>query len=92
MPFNDWDLEPFDQTHVFFNTYERDWAKSYKDFGTGTTANNSYYLAGRARYNSDYYTFNPLEPLPRIDMAYIHQHWAEWFESVNGNFRLWRVD
>jgi hypothetical protein len=95
--FNSWDLEPFDETHVFFNTYERDWSRSYKEFGTANASCHyssntmTLYLTGRAKYNSDWYTFDPDDPLPRIDMAGIYSSWAEWFESDNGNFSVWRV-
>jgi hypothetical protein len=97
-PFNDWDLAPLDETHVFFNTYERDWFRSYKSFGSGTARSDettdfkTIYLTGRAHYNSDWYTFDPDENLPRIDMEAIYSSWAKWYESDNGNIRIWRVD
>lgn len=48
-------------THVFWNTYERDWVSSSKSLGSATRDGVTIYLGGNRRNSGDYYGPKPSE-------------------------------
>ncbi len=85
-------FEPYSQTHVFFNLFERDWFSSLKLLGMITLDNENYYLTGNMSYDNDWYLYDPNGIIPESPMASIYQNWACWFESDRCKYRLWRCD
>ncbi|MEO0075559.1 MAG: hypothetical protein ABIK31_05560 [candidate division WOR-3 bacterium] len=83
---------PFNQNFIFWNTYERDWAKSPKDLGTVTRNGATIYLNGRRTYSGEWYAYDPsqLNNNP-VDLNTIYNTWAKWHDNSKGRFRIWRI-
>ena len=54
------DYVPFECNYLFWNTFERDWARSYKSLGKATANGKTIYLAGEMKYDSDWFAYNPI--------------------------------
>ncbi len=66
-------LTPYNQNKVYWNTFERDWNRSIKDLGNGTTFGQTWYFWGRMRYTNDWYQWIP-------NTVSIHATPYEWFD------------
>jgi len=53
------DNVPFECNYLFWNLYERDWAKSPKDLGEATANNKTIYLEGNMKYNNNWIAYHP---------------------------------
>lgn len=60
---------------VFWNTFERDWNRSWKTLGEGTVFEKPWLMWGNMRYNNDWYAF-----IPNTVQNHSLDYW--WF--VNG--------
>lgn len=86
------DVTPFASNYVFWNTYERDWAKSEKDLGSATKNGITIYLTGRRQYTSEWYAYDPGQVNNnRADLSHIYWNWAKWHDNSKGQFRIWRI-
>lgn len=85
-------VTPFEQNFIFWNTYERDWAKSEKDLGSALRNSTTIYLNGRRQYTSEWYAYEPgqLTNNP-VDLNTIYWSWAKWHDNTKGKFRIWRI-
>jgi hypothetical protein len=89
------DVTPFECNYIFWNSFERDWAKSPKSLGTATANGKTVYLDGNMKNASDWYAYAPNEVQSnRCDLPYIFNNWAKWHEKYpsKGKVRIWRVD
>lgn len=86
------DVVPFNQNFIFWNTYERDWAKSPKDLGQASRNGITIYLNGRRQYSSEWYAYDPsvLNSNP-VDLNTIYWNWAKWHDNSKSRFRIWRI-
>lgn len=90
--FCDGDLTPYETNYVFWNTYERDWAKSEKDLGQATRNSKTIILNGRRTYTSEWYSYDPSQLTNNpADINYIYWNWAKWHDNSKGKFRIWRI-
>lgn len=83
------DFEPFYGTHVYFNLFERDWYGSLKNFGIANVYGTNYYISGNSSSSSQWYLYDPSEPMPKVNLSRIYRNWAEWFTSDKCKFRVW---
>ena len=85
-------VTPLNSNYIFWNTYERDWAKSNKDLGQATRNGKTIYLYGRRKYSNDWYAYHPsqLNNNP-VDLNTIYWSWAKWHNNSKGKFRIWRI-
>lgn len=90
--FCDGDLIPYETNYIFWNTYERDWAKSEKNLGEATRNGTTIYLTGRRTYTNEWYTYDPsqLSTNP-ADLNYIYWNWAKWHDNSKSKFKIWRI-
>jgi len=90
--FCDNDVLPFNNNFVFWNTFERDWAKSKKDLGEATGYGLTFNLRGNMRYSGDWYAHDPddLDYNP-VDFGNIYSTWLNWHENTKTRFAIWRV-
>jgi hypothetical protein len=63
---------PYSSNKVYWNTFERDWNRSWKSLGNGTTFGQEWMFWGRMRYNNDWYQWIP-------STVNIHATPFEWF-------------
>ena len=83
---------PFSQNFIFWNTYERDWAKSEKDLGQATRNGTTIYLYGRRHFSSEWYAYDPSQLTNNpVDLTTIYNSWAKWHDNSKGRFRIWRI-
>lgn len=81
-----WDIEPWDQHYLFFNTFERDWLAGSKPLGSATVGSTTLYLFGNMTYSTDYYAYNPDGGLYEdIDLQYIYDNSSRWY----ANYLYW---
>ncbi|MDL2230824.1 hypothetical protein LJB75_00210, partial [Bacteroidales bacterium OttesenSCG-928-L19] len=93
------DVVPFACNYLFWNTFERDWAKSNKNFGIGTANGTIVYLSGRAKSSSNWFAFNPsLSPNDpqsvqrnSLDFTHIFHYWTKRHSSNNGYLQVWKI-
>ncbi len=86
------DVLPFNQNFIFWNTYERDWAKSPKNLGYATKNGATIYLYGRRQYTSEWYAYNPAQLANNpVDLNTIYNSWAKWHDNSNGRLKIWRI-
>jgi hypothetical protein len=77
---------------VFWNTYERDWNRSSKALGTCSANGSTIYLAGRKKYDSEWYAWIPSTAnIHYTRIEWIYDNWAHWNNSWKSQFSLWRV-
>ena len=77
---------------VFWNTFERDWNRSAKGLGTCTANGTTIYLAGKRKYDGEWYTWIPsTAQIHYTRFQWINSNWAHWNNSWKANFRLWKV-
>jgi len=83
---------PFHLNAIFWNTYERDWAKSEKDLGQASRNNVTIYLYGRRKYSGDWYAYDPnvVNNNP-FDLNTVYWNWAKWHNNLKEKYRIWRV-
>lgn len=87
------DLYPMQYNYIYWNSFERDWAKSPKELGSFTVFNVPYYLYGNMENGSDWYAFDPNDlQNHRLDLVSIFNNWCQTFENEKGNLRIWRID
>jgi hypothetical protein len=89
------DLVPFGQNHFFWNTFERDYAKSPIDLGKGTAIGITVYLSGRASYENEWYSYQPksggaIINVPELDMNYTWNAWSKAHINYKSDIRIWR--
>lgn len=85
-------VTPLNSNYIFWNTYERDWAKSEKDLGTATENGTTIYLYGRRKYTSEWYAYHPDQfNNNAVDLNTIYNSWAKWYSNSKGKFRIWRI-
>ena len=84
--------EPYTTNYVFWNTFERDWNRSFKDLGDPSANGTQIYLAGNMKYNSDWYAWIPSTvQIHNTKFQWIVNNWAHWFSSWKSQFRIWKV-
>ena len=91
---------PFSSYHVYFNTFERDWARTQKILvdiphytALGGGREDPVYLYGHMKNHSDWYAYKPSEVKDNdADIPYIFDNWAKWHSNNNGKIRIWRID
>jgi len=91
---NPWtpNVTQFGVNMVFWNTYERDWNRSSKGLGTCSANGTTIYLAGRRKYDSEWYAWIPSTTnIHYTRFEWIYDNWAHWNNSWKSQFRLWRV-
>ena len=77
---------------VFWNTFERDWNHSPKPLGTCSANGTTIHLAGRRKYDSEWYAWIPnTANIHYTKFQWIYDNWAHWNNSWKSKFRLWRV-
>lgn len=77
---------------VYWNTFERDWNRSPKALGTCSANGTTIYLAGRRKYDSEWYAWIPSTAnVHYTRFQWIYNDWAHWNNSWKSKFRLWRV-
>ena len=77
---------------VFWNTFERDWHRSPKALGTCSANGTTIHLAGRRKYDSEWYSWIPSTTnIHYTRFQWIYSTWAHWNSSWKAKFRLWRV-
>ena len=87
------DFVPFGCNYIFWNTFERDWAKSQKPLGNGTANGKTVNLGGNMKYSSDWYAYNPAYLQGNhLNLAYIFNNWAKMHENTWSKLRIWRID
>lgn len=89
------DLVPFNQNHLYWNTFERDYAESPQDLGKGTANGTTLYLSGRMRYENEWYTYQPksgsaIINVPELDMDYTWHAWSKAHVNYKSDIRIWR--
>jgi len=90
--FCDNNVIPFDSNFIFWNTFERDWAKSRKPLGSATRNGNTIYLDGKRKYSGDWYAYDPSQLANNpVDLNTIYGSWAKWHDNSKSRFRIWRV-
>ena len=87
------DLVPFDCNYLFWNTFERDWAKSPKDLGKATENNCTIYLGGNMKSESDWYAYKPdfVKHYP-LNLSFIFWQGSDHYANNNGYIDIWRRD
>lgn len=50
---------PYTSSRVYWNTFERDWNRSIKSLGNGTTFGQEWMFWGRMRFDNDWYQWIP---------------------------------
>jgi len=65
----------------FYNTYERDWNRSTKSFGSVQVGNALAEVRGRAKFNSEWYTWEPTT----LQMHFVRNHWLDLYDNYNTN-------
>lgn len=87
------DLIPLGNNYIFWNTFERDWARSRKTLGTPTVNGTTYYLTGNMRYSSDWYAFNPTDIQSNcLNLTYIYNNGMQLFANSKGNIGIWKIN
>lgn len=87
------DLIPLGNNYIFWNSFERDWARSRKTLGNPVINGVTYYLTGNMRYNSDWYAFNPLDIQSNgINLTYIYNNGSQLFSNSKGNIGIWKIN
>jgi|GEM_PF-2157185 len=77
---------------VYWNTYERDWNRSLKALGTCTANGATIHLAGRRKYDSEWYAWIPASTnVHYTRFQWVYDNWAHWNNSWKSQFRIWRV-
>lgn len=86
------DIVPFECNYVFWNTFERDWAKSPKNLGDATANGCTIYLAGNMKSNSNWYAYHPdaVQNNP-LDLMGIFINGMKWHDNALGKFQIWRT-
>ncbi len=85
------DLEPFSTNYLWWNLFERDWAKSTKPLLTGAKPNGKMtYLGGRRKNSSDYYMYDPdaNNDANHLPMSTIWTNGHKFFSSANGAVKI----
>lgn len=86
------EVTPFSTNFVYWNTYERDWAKSDKTLGDATKNGSTIHLSGKRKYTGDWFAFEPTDIKDNpIDLNYIYYNWAKWHDSDNSKVKIWRI-
>ena len=87
------DLYPMQYNYIYWNSFERDWARTKKPLGTIVVYNQPYYLYGNMHYISDWYAFDP-DNLQnnRLDIENIYYNGSQLFENNKGSIKIWRKD
>lgn len=90
-------LTPYSDYDVFYNTFERDWYSSLKRIGEiqyPYYSQSTLYIAARMKSSDNWYVNDPATYSfnDGVDLADIESSWAEFYESDNGHFKIWRVD
>ena len=83
------DAVPFECNFLFWNTFERDWAKTPKDLGVATENNCTIHLLGRMKSESNWYAYHPDDVKNNpLDFAYIFHNWYKNHQNNNGNLGI----
>lgn len=64
---------PYTSSKVYWNTFERDWNRSIKSLGNGTTFGQEWMFWGRMRFDNDWYQWIP-------STVNIHATTFDWFD------------
>jgi len=77
---------------VYWNTYEKDWAKSEKSLGYVSYYTKNYTLAGRMTYTGEWYGYDAGSTIYNpADFNTIYSSRAKWHNNWKGDFRVWRI-
>ena len=76
------DVQPSLEYKVYWNTFERDWARGYQDLGSGNSSSGwgtgfNWSISGNMRYANDWYAFIP----STVEVNHDIKFW--WFDSGN---------
>ncbi|MDY8135782.1 hypothetical protein [Aquimarina sp. 2201CG5-10] len=77
---------PHATNKFYWNTYERDWNRSFKPLGYFTSPINSYVFNSRRRYTNDWYAWIP----STVNIHNTPFEWYGWLECVN--FTSWKAE
>lgn len=87
------DLAPLGYNYVFWNSFERDFARSQKLLGSFTAYGTPYYFYGRMKNNTDWYAYNPTTiQSHNINLTYIFNNGSQLFSNSKGNLGIWRIN
>lgn len=82
-------VTPFASNYVFWNTFERDWAKSSKDLGDATRNGTTINIYGNRTFSREWYTYKPAEVKNNpLNLNQIYWNWSLWHEYHEGKGRL----
>ena len=92
------DNVPFECNSLFWNLYERDWAKSSKPLGKGTANNKTIYLAGAMKYDNNWIAYNPnnneypneVNDNP-FDFAYVFNNGSKTYQNYMYKLTVYRM-
>ena len=83
------DFVPFRCNYLFWNTFERDWAKSPKNLGRATANGTRIELGGNMKYDSDWYTYNPSDVQNSPFEFYMtFTYGSRWYRNI----KIYRID
>lgn len=88
---NSYNLKTQPNLRIYWNTYERDWWCSPKRLGDITFNGSTYYLEGQMMFESEWYAYDPNQPLPSLDVPTILNNWAKWYTNSKTSVRFWKV-
>lgn len=79
--------------YIYWNSFERDWARTKKTLGTIVVYNQPYYLYGNMHYESDWYAFDPNNlQNNRLNLVSLFNNGNQLFENNKGSIKIWRKD
>lgn len=84
---------PYSDYRVYWNTFERDWNRSIKYLGNGTTFGQEWMFSGRMRYDNDWYQWIP----STVNIHATPFEWFGWeteviFDSWKSSYNLVKVN
>ncbi|MDL2312817.1 hypothetical protein LJC68_08075 [Bacteroidales bacterium OttesenSCG-928-B11] len=86
------DVTPFGCNYLFWNTFERDWAKSLKNLGIATKNGTTIYLAGNMKSETNWFQFDPsIVKNNPVDFMYIFSAWSKMHNGAAGKLGVWRI-